>query len=60
MSVVPKMEGCWICVFWSELIARATGSGPLEAICENASSPHSGTYTTGHTRCDQFEEEPAF
>lgn len=35
-------------------MARATGEGPVEALCLSALSPYAGQYTTGVFGCDSW------
>ena len=51
------MNQCWNCRFWSELVARTIGGGPVEAICEHSHSPHAGEYTTESDGCDRWQQD---
>lgn len=53
------MPKCNTCAAWSELIARAIGGGPVEALCLNAVSPHFSKYTTGRMGCEHWTNNPA-
>jgi hypothetical protein len=46
------IKSCDGCKFWSELIARAIGGGPLQAICLSHESGHYGAYV--HRGCESF------
>jgi hypothetical protein len=54
------MKKCGTCAAWSELIARAIGGGPVEALCIKPDSPLCGTYTTGHQGCDAHTTDETF
>lgn len=54
------MNRCNTCSAWSELIAKSEGGGPVEALCLNNCSPHSGKYTTGRMGCDHWTNNPAY
>lgn len=51
---------CETCSAWSELIARAYGGGPVEAMCIKPDSPKSGKYTTGRNGCEAHTTDPRF
>lgn len=51
---------CKTCSAWSELIARAEGGGPVEALCLHPKSSYRGFYTTGATGCTAHTTDPAF
>lgn len=42
---------CMGCRFWSEMIAKAEGGGPVQALCLNLESPRHSQYTTGRSTC---------
>jgi len=50
------MQKCKNCRYWSEMLAQALDGGPVEAICLNALSPHSGQYTAGIQSCGYWLE----
>lgn len=54
------MKKCGTCAAWSELIARAIGGGPVEAMCTKPDSPLQGQYTVGHQGCEAHTTDPAF
>jgi len=45
---------CAGCRFWSEMIARAHGSGGVEALCMADGGPRSGQYTTPRATCGSW------
>lgn len=47
---------CDSCRYWSDLIARSTGRGKIEAVCLSASSTFSGKYRRGVNHCARFAE----
>lgn len=50
-----QTRNCKGCKFWSEMIARAHGGGPVEALCLATGGQYSGKYTVASTRCDKWE-----
>lgn len=44
---------CKTCRYWSEMLAQSCG-GPVEAVCLNSESPHSGRYTVGIVICHKW------
>lgn len=46
---------CGSCRFWSEMIAKSEGGGPVQAMCLAESGPHSGHYTTGRDSCASWK-----
>jgi len=50
-----RTRNCAGCKFWSEMIARAHGGGPVEAMCLASSGKHSSQYTTARMSCDKWE-----
>ncbi len=54
------MNRCESCAAWSELIARADGGRPVEAMCLKPDSPMKGHYTTGRQGCHQHTTEARF
>lgn len=54
------MEKCKTCAAWSELIARAVGGGPVEAMCIKPDSPMRGAYTTARHGCIAHTTDPTF
>lgn len=54
------MNRCNTCSAWSELIAKAHGGGPVEALCLKPDSPMHGHYTTGRQGCHQHTTDPTF
>lgn len=47
-------RNCAGCRYWSEMIARAEGGGPVEAMCLHKSSPHWAKYVAGSQACDHW------
>ena len=50
-----ETHNCAGCRFWSEMIARAVGGGPVEAMCLVDGGPFSGKYVTERQRCNQWK-----
>ena len=50
-----ETRNCAGCRFWSEMVARAIGGGPIEAMCLADSGPYSSKYTTWRVRCDSWK-----
>lgn len=46
---------CNGCRWWSEMIARAIGAGPVQALCLVRGGPNSGKYCHPQTVCDKWE-----
>lgn len=53
MRTVNQCLDCW---FWSDMIARCNGSGPVEAMCLNRESRNYMKYTVAHVSCDKWED----
>lgn len=49
-------RNCAGCRFWSEMIARAEGGGPVEAMCLNPASRQRGNYVAGFQECLHWTE----
>lgn len=49
---------CQSCRYWSEMIAQASGSGPVTALCLNSKSEQSGKWVTGASRCEAWVDGP--
>jgi hypothetical protein len=47
-------QKCGTCRFWSEMIARAYGAGPIEALCL-AEGPKGGKYTRETATCSAWK-----
>lgn len=45
---------CKGCRYWSEMVARSIGGGPLEAMCWSADGPRKGKYTQGWQSCTSW------
>lgn len=45
---------CEGCRYWSEMVARSHGGGPVEALCLANEGPRSGKYTTARTTCTSW------
>lgn len=43
---------CENCRYWSEMIARAIGHGPVEAMCLSSKSKYHSKYTSGRMGCE--------
>jgi hypothetical protein len=50
-----ETRDCKGCRFWSEMIARAQGGGPVEAVCLSGTGSRAGQYTTGRNTCEAWE-----
>lgn len=51
-----ETRNCHGCRYWSEMLARALGGGPVEAMCLGDNSPHRDKYTTKRTTCVAWAE----
>lgn len=49
-----ETRNCAGCRYWSEMIARSCGGGPVEAVCLHSSSPHKGKFTPPRTTCEAW------
>jgi hypothetical protein len=49
-----KTTDCAGCRFWSEMMGRAYGGGPVEALCLG-SGKYASKYTTERTTCDAWK-----
>ena len=47
------MLKCTGCKYWSEMIAKCDGGGPVVAMCLSSNSPKKQTYTLW--ACDKYE-----
>lgn len=47
---------CENCYFWSELVAQATGLGPVHALCLNDNSNYHQRMVSSNDRCEDFED----
>jgi hypothetical protein len=50
-----QTRNCKGCKFWSEMIARAIGGGPVQAMCLAQGGPYSSVYTTASTTCASYQ-----
>lgn len=50
MRTYGETKNCAGCRFWSEMIARSHGGGPVEAMCL-ADGPQSGKYVSDRQTC---------
>lgn len=48
---MSKRRCCETCRYWSDLIARAVGGGPVEALCLATVGPYRQTYTVASQAC---------
>ena len=48
-------KNCAGCRFWSEMIAKSHGGGPVEAMCLVDAGPFAGKYVTGRQRCEAWK-----
>lgn len=48
-------KNCKGCRFWSEMVARSRGGGPIEAMCLVQNGPFSGKYTVGSQTCPKWK-----
>lgn len=46
-----ETQNCRGCRYWSEMVARCQGGGPVESLCLSRESPLHGKYTVGSTSC---------
>jgi hypothetical protein len=46
-----ETTNCKGCRFWSEMLAKAEGGGPAQAMCLNHASPNNGQYTIARITC---------
>ena len=46
-----ETEDCKGCRFWSEMIAKCDGGGPVLAMCLNSKSKFSAEYKSGSGKC---------
>lgn len=54
MRTYGETQDCRGCYYWSEMLAQASGGGPVEAMCLNEQSPKRLKYTTGRMTCDNW------
>jgi len=50
------MMKCNECRFWSEMLARSDGVGPVLAVCLCSDSKMEGEYTSGRSGCSAGKE----
>ena len=50
-----ETRNCKGCRYWSEMLARSEGGGPVQAACLNNKSPNRSKFTSGTVTCDQWE-----
>ena len=50
-----ETRNCAGCRFWSEMIAKCEGGGPVQALCLADSGPFKGKYTTARQKCDSWK-----
>lgn len=48
-------QDCRGCRYWSELIAKADGGGPVQALCLSDSSAHRGDYMGARDFCGSWQ-----
>jgi hypothetical protein len=48
----PTCDGCR---FWSELVAKSEGGGPVQALCLSPDGPFKGQYKVGSSTCDSWK-----
>lgn len=46
-----RPKTCGSCRYWSEMIAKAEGGGPVKALCLSAGGEFAGKYTTTSRTC---------
>ena len=51
------MSNCGTCRFWSQMIARASGGGPVQAMCLGAGGPLNGKYTPAYGHCSGWKHD---
>lgn len=51
------LRNCGNCRFWSEMVARSFGGGPVEALCLAEGGTRSGKYTTGRSTCAGWKHD---
>jgi hypothetical protein len=49
-----ETRNCRGCRYWSEMIAKAEGGGPVVAMCLSPDSVVKGRYMAGFQRCDEW------
>lgn len=50
-----ETQNCKGCRNWSEMLARADGGGPVQAICLSSESPNNGKWLTGSQTCVNWQ-----
>ena len=50
-----ETNDCKGCRYWSEMIAKSDGGGPVQAMCLNSKSENSSKYTCGWNKCAAWE-----
>jgi hypothetical protein len=53
MRAVNQCLDCW---FWSDMIAKCDGAGPVQAMCLNRESRNHLKYTVSQVSCDKWED----
>jgi hypothetical protein len=53
MRAVGQCLDCW---FWSDMIAKCDGAGPVQAMCLNRESRNHLKYTVSQVTCDKWED----
>ena len=51
-----ETQTCKGCRYWSEMIAKCEGGGPMQAYCLNGRSDRANSYTYGHDTCEAYKE----
>jgi len=51
-----NVNQCLDCWFWSDMIAKCEGSGPVKAMCLNRDSRNYMKYTVAQVSCDKWED----
>ena len=46
---------CKGCRFWSEMVAKSTGGGPVQAMCLNPVSPMRNEYMSPNRTCPEWK-----
>lgn len=49
-----QTKDCGGCRYWSEMVARSIGGGPVEALCLCDGGPLQGKYTTERRTCSAW------
>ena len=51
-----KTKDCKGCRYWSEMIAKVVGMGPLQSLCLNKNSKQAYFYTRPDTHCPEWAD----